>query len=313
MPALRIIANFAGGLLGSRGAKVYGLGPLAPYCSSKAALPEAAYQYPCVSVPFSSLSYRDPCSLDVFAGCYHQDDRLAHVGCEMRAGSHVAFEGYVDSPLAGEWIVGPSPGTAQPNSFWVYRADGQLHRLNRSSNAVTSEFGYVRCLLSTVPPAGEACCNLTRSYEVCPASEESAAVPHPSGLAGKASLWVGLGTGLTCAALLSIVFLRRHLAAKRMQQPLLPAQHDAAARAEAVVGRLDECWEDGPLPPLEVVASRVDVPQAQDLGWCTRSEPADEPAGSPPPWDVMYVNSQGPLDTPARQSLPPWDVMYIED
>lgn len=304
MRALRTIMNYAGGLIGLHSNvttavdHVYGVGPISKLCPSD---DDVSRVYPCVSAPLLSLSYRSPCALYVHAGCSGASkEPWSRIGCQMHAGSRIRFPGFEDDPrLAGEWIVGPERSPVQEgNSFWVFRADGTTHGLEKSEiEAVLHRRGtattHFQCVLDTVPHAGASCCHSKFVYDSCPALE----APWPGSAISMEHMVIFACVGVgSLVAVIAIVWVfigrRRHYirCCKRRQPPL--AKCDAGTQAD----------NDG----------GADASQAHEL---QLAQPQQFPSPCAPSFEIsagpVYVAS---VPAPAHGSgLPNWDVMYVDD
>lgn len=299
MKALNVVIHYAGGLLGQRGnvsespAHVYGVGPAAASCSQHDDADDDAivHIFPCVSSPFTALSYRDSCGLYVHAGCAgHGVEPWSRIGCQMHPGSRLQFRGMDDEPrLAGEWVVGPGRSVAQEgNTFWVLRADGEPHGLEESElqgilarrrSAVA--LARFQCVLETLPPRGESCCRRSHDYGACPALDPlgttslelgDVSVPLKQVLVdvGIGSVVVLLSFALFCICMRSSFAQRMRLMFKRRQ--LLP---DPAPRPEG--GAQAHPGASMEAQPQDLSASGLTIREVQiDLQGL-------------PSWDVMYI------------------------
>jgi len=348
---LLFITGAGGGTLGRRDPStadgsayepfIFGVGPVPASCPS-ADLGLRAYRYPCVSHPFKALSYRSECGLTVRAGCANSDaadGTWAQVGCEQRAGSRIDFRGLaearsangtIDTRLSGEWLVGERSAGEEPDSFWVYRADGEPHGIGPEDTLLAASGGAasVRCLLQTVPKPGEACCYDTFAYALgCaapppppagapPANATTSATTStsapPVGAAARTPPEVVLpnlglrwgyllgGALVPVALALSVGLLRRRCGRTRRKQPPLLASRDASRPS---------------LEGLDRSSAGAGMVEGMAAG-----RGASEPAPLHP--DVLEVAvdlSNEPADVAhaalamSLPRLPAWDVMYVED
>lgn len=337
LAALTMVSDFAGGTVGRRNAtfdggsevNAYGIGPVPDNCPPTL---RTTY-YPCVSAPFSAVTYRGSCGLNVHAGCGIRDATngvWTSVGCEMRGGGRIRFDagGDADPRLAGEWIVGNSrsPDDAG-NSFWVYRADGEPHGFavdeaaaaqqqqpSNDSLGRRSRSGQFRCVLTTMPKPGDACCYNSYTYPTCTANATET-IRHGADAAGDARLWrplaVAFGGALACAVVLlcAVVTLCRKRSRRMLQAarpPLLPQpapksdDPPSAAEPHAVVGTSDEHGGGG----------AAAVGGGAGCGDVTGDGPLWLPRGfESGPLEVMVDLRGGGGATVAP--LPAWDVMYV--
>lgn len=295
--ALRTIANFGGGMLGlhdgdaSAGPMVYGLGPLPGSCGAGV----RQRYYPCVSAPFAALAYRDECSLEVTTGC-NQASSSTSVGCEMRAGARIEFDGVdgtLGERLAGEWVVGPDGQSG--SHFFVYRADGQPHAFGVSDPALAKRgsprLGSVQCRLAPMPTTPGTAISIY-SYDLsCPA--DGTAWDRVVG--GAAAAVAGL-------AIVSVVLLlRRRCLAKRgasTANALLqrPDRRDAASQA-------NDCLDAPPATsnqrtPGSARQVSFDLTAERQLVRPTRPGAMPVVAGALPAWDIMFVD--GDDESPVR-------------
>ena len=300
--------------------RVYGVGPMpGGECPSRFHA-KRAYHFPCVSSPISHIAYRSACSLQVYAGRVRNpncdsdsgsaggrgtdgasavDDDLAHVGCEMHPGSHIVFEGLSDSSavasfLGREWMVGGRADDSPTHSFWIYREDAAEHGMVEGGHVtITPDLidtaggaaaVFARCVLETVPPIGETCCNETFSYPACLHHE-----PGP----WQVRIYLISGAAFACGSLflfvVGMIVRARHLRTWRRSERLLSQQQQQQQQeAPGEIGAVHPASATRELLPEASPWRTLDAPPCS-MRWETEL----------PAWDVIYVDVELSGSSPA--------------